>query len=149
MEQNPNTSLFSLSLDAQNSYTLRSAASWSKVLGIVGIILGLFFVGLGIMVQQAVTRYDGYSSYRSGGFSASAMGNAGLAVYVLLGLIMVVTSMFALNAGNKITRALGANDQQALSSGFANMRNYFAFWAVIIIIMLLLILLTFMSGVSS
>lgn len=34
MEQNQNSSLFSLNLDAQNSYTLRNMASWTKVLGI-------------------------------------------------------------------------------------------------------------------
>ena len=44
MEQNQNTSLFQLNLDAQNSYTLRSAASWAKVLGIVGLIMGILFV---------------------------------------------------------------------------------------------------------
>jgi hypothetical protein len=141
MEQNQNTSLFSLNLDAQNSYTLRSMASWSKVLGWVGMILGVLFIILGIMVQQAMSQYGGYRSYRSGGFSASAIGNYGLAVYVVLGLIFVITSIFAINAGGKINAALRANDQAALSSGFANARNYFAFWAVIIIIMLLFVLL--------
>lgn len=147
MEQNQNTSLFSLNLDAQNSYTLRSMASWSKVLGVVGLILGILFIILGIMVQQAMSKY-GYRSYRSGGFSASSIGNAGMAVYVILGLIMIVTSIFALNTGNKINAALRANDQAALSSGFANARNYFAFWAVMIIIILLLVLLSLLSGLG-
>jgi hypothetical protein len=146
MEQNPNTSLFSLSLDAQNSYTLRSAASWSKVLGIVGLILGIFFAIVGVMVQQALS--SGSRTYESGGFSASTIGNAGLVAYVLMALIMIITSIFALNAGNKIIRALGTNDQQALSSGFANIRNYFAFWAIMIIIILLFMLLSIMSGLG-
>ncbi|HRG81037.1 MAG TPA: hypothetical protein PLO99_00915 [Chitinophagaceae bacterium] len=141
MEQNQNTSLFSLNLDAQNSYTLRSMASWAKVLGWVGMILGILFIILGIMVQQAMSQYGGYRSYRGGGFSATAIGNYGLAAYVIMGLIFVITSIFAINAGGKINAALRANDQAALSSGFANARNYFAFWAVIIIIMLLFVLL--------
>jgi hypothetical protein len=148
MEQNPNTSLFSLNLDAQNSYTLRSAASWSKVLGVVGLILGFLFVILGIVVQQAVSRYNGYSSYRSGGLSSSAIGNAGMAVYMVLGLIMIVTSVFALNAGNKINQALKTNDQMALNSGFAGVRNYFAFWAVIIILILLLVLISLLTAIG-
>jgi hypothetical protein len=147
MDQNQNTSLFSLNLDAQNSYTLRSMASWSKVLGIVGLILGILFVLLGILVQQAMNN-SGYSSYRGSGLSASAIGNAGMAVYVVMGLIMIVTSVFALNAGNKITAALRSNDQAALNSGFANARNYFAFWAILIIIMLLLVLVTILTSLG-
>lgn len=147
MEQTQNTSLFSLNLDAQNSYTLRSMASWSKVLGVVGLILGILFILLGILVQQAMNQY-GYRSYRSGGFSASAIGNAGMAVYVVLGLVMIVTSVFALNSGNKINAALRANDQAALSAGFANARNYFAFWAIIIIIILLFVLISILSSLG-
>lgn len=147
MEQNQNTSLFSLNLDAQNSYTLRSMASWSKVLGIVGMIWGILFILMGVLVQQAMNQY-GYRSYRSGGFSASAIGNAGLAVYVVLGIIMIVTSIFALNAGNKINAALRSNDQAALSAGFANARNYFAFWAIIIIIMLLFVVIGILGNLG-
>lgn len=148
MEQHQNTSLFSLNLDAQNSYTLRSMASWSKVLGVVGMVLGVLFILVGILVQQAISRYgNGY--YRSGGLSASSIGNMGMAVYVLLGLIMIVTSIFALNAGNKINAALRANDQAALSAGFANARNYFAFWAILIIILLLLLLVSILSGLGA
>ncbi len=148
MEQQQNSSLFSLNLDAQNSYTLRSMASWSKVLGVVGIILGILFILLGILVQQAVSQYDGYRSYRSSGLSASAIGTAGLAVYVVLGLIMIITSVFALNCGSKINAALRSNDQAALSSGFANARNYFAFWAIIIIIILLFTLISILSNLG-
>lgn len=147
MEQNQNSSLFSLNLDAQNSYTLRSMASWSKVLGWVGLILGILFMLLGIMVQQAMNQY-GYRSYRGGGLSATAIGNYGMAVYIVMGLVFVVTSIFAINTGNKINTALRANDQMALSAGFANARNYFAFWAIIIIIILLFVLLGILGSLS-
>ena len=132
MEQNQNTSLLSLNLDAQNSYTLRSMASWSKVLGWVGMILGILFILAGIMVQQAMSQYGGYRSYRSGGISATAIGNYGLIGYLVLGLIFIVTSIFAINTGGKINAA----------------RNYFAFWAVIIIILLLFVLLGILGSLG-
>lgn len=141
MEQNQNTSLFSLNLDAQNSYTLRSAASWAKVLGIVGIIIGILCVVAGVIAQQALSQ-NGSSYYRNDtGFSARSLGNAGLVAYVLMGLIFIVSSIFALNAGNKINQGLKANDQGTLNAGFAGARNYFAFWAILMIIMLLLMLI--------
>ncbi len=141
MEQNQNSSLFQLNLDAQNSYTLRSAASWAKVLGIVGLIIGVLCVIFGIIAQQALSQ--GGSRYYSGGsgFSARSLGNAGLVVYVLMGLIFIISSTFALNAGNKINQGLKANDQATLNAGFAGARNYFAFWAIMMIIMLLFMLI--------
>jgi len=140
MEQNQNTSLFQLNLDAQNSYTLRSAASWAKVLGIAGMIMGLLFVIAGIIAQQALSQSS--SLYRNDtGFSARTLGNAGLIVYVLMGLVFIISSIFALNAGNKINQGLKANDQATLNAGFAGARNYFAFWAILIILMLLLMLI--------
>ncbi len=148
MEQNQSSSLFQLNLDAQNSYTLRSAASWAKVLGVVGLILGILFVILGIMVQQVVNN-SGYSSYRSSGMSARSIGNMGLAAYVICGLIFIVSSVFALNAGNKISNGLKANDQATLNAGFAGARNYFAFWAIMIILMLLLVLIGFLGNMGS
>jgi hypothetical protein len=144
--QNPNpatpTSLFQLNLDAQNSYTLRSAASWAKVLGIVGLIIGILFFIVGIMVQQVLSSNSGMSSYRyrNSGFSASGLANAGMIVYIIMGLLMVISSIFALNAGNKINQGLKTNDQAALNAGFAGARNYFAFWAILLIIFLLLML---------
>ncbi|MBC7872825.1 MAG: hypothetical protein H7Y01_02455 [Ferruginibacter sp.] len=144
MEQNQNTSLFQLNLDAQNSYTLRSAASWAKVLGVVGLIIGILCVILGILVQQVVTQ-NSRSFRNETGFSASSLGNAGLIAYVIMGLIFIISSMFALNGGNKINQGLKANDQAALNSGFAGVRNYFAFWTILMILFLLLILISLLG----
>lgn len=143
MEQNPNTSLFQLNLDDQNSYTLRSAATWAKVLGVVSMIMGGLFIVLGIMVQQSMSRYSAYDSYRyrGSGLSSGAIGGWGLAIYVLFGLMYIISAIFALNAGNKINAGLKGNDQAALNAGFAGARNFFAFWAILLIIGLLFILL--------
>ncbi|MBL7733573.1 MAG: hypothetical protein JNM88_20555 [Chitinophagaceae bacterium] len=142
MEQDQNQSLFAMNLDAQNSYTLRSTASWAKVLGVASIIMGVLFIILGIMVQQAMNQY-GY--YDRGGFSAASIGNAGLAIYVILGLIFGISGMFALNAGNKITTGLKSNNMETLNSGFANARNFFALWAILVIIFLLLMFIGLMG----
>jgi hypothetical protein len=142
MEENQNSSLFTMNLDAQNSYTLRSTASWAKVLGVVSLILAALCIILGIMVQQVASRYGGdFRGYRSSGFSASNLGAAGLVVYVLMGLLYGVSGMFALNAGNKINAGLKTNNMETLNAGFAGARNFFAFWAILMIIALLFMLL--------
>lgn len=150
MEQNQNTSLFQLNLDAQNSYTLRSAASWAKVLGIVSLIMGILFVIFGIIAQQAISKYSDFDSYRykSSGFSANSLATMGLAIYVVFGLVYIISSIFALNAGNKISGGLRNNDQGMLNAGFAGARNFFAFWSILIIIGLLLVLVSLLGALG-
>lgn len=149
MEQNPNTSLFQLNLDAQNSYALRSAASWGKVLGVVGLIIGILCVGLGLLVQNAMSNAGGRYYDEDIGYNSKMIGNYGMVAYLIMGLIMIISSIFAINFGNKIGRALKANDQVSLSGGFAAARNYFAFWAILMIIVLLLILISVAGMLSS
>lgn len=128
--------LFQLNIDGNAQNTLRSAASWSKVLGIVGLILGVLFILIGILVQAAISRNGVY------GQNASLLGNVGMVAYMVFGLIMIISSIFSLNFSSKIGAALRSNDQYSLVSGFAAARNYFAFWSILCIIMLLLFVLT-------
>ncbi len=149
MEQNQNSSLFSLNLDAQNSYTLRSVASWAKVLGIVSIIIALLCIIGGIVFQQnagKLSGFDGYSDSRRGGLSSNSLANMGMVIYVVMGLLFGLSGMFALNAGNKINGGLKTNNMELLNGGFANARNFFAFWAILIIIFLLLMLIGIMGA---
>lgn len=132
----PSGTLFQLNIDGHAHQTLRSAASWSKVLGIVGLILGVLFIFLGILVQSAIRRNGVY------GENATLLGNVGMAVYIVFGLVMVISSIFSLNFSSKIKNALHTNDQYSLNSGFAAVRNYFAFWSILCIIFLLLFALT-------
>lgn len=144
MEQNHNTSLFQLNLDAQNSYTLRSAASWARVLGVVSLILGALFIIIGIIVQQTISRAYGSYAYRD----TSMVAGLGMAVYLLSGLIQIIGGIFALNAGNKISTGLRNNDQPTLNAGFAAVRNFFSFWAILIIIGLLIVFISLVTSLS-
>jgi len=153
MDQNEqqSSSLFSMNMDAQNSYALRSLASWAKVLGIVSIIMAIIFVIIGIMVQQVISSSSAFDSYpyRRGGMSASGLGGIGLAVYVLMGIIYGLGGIFALNAGNKISGGLHSNNMETLNSGIANARNFFALWAILLIIFLLFMLLGILGNLGS
>ncbi len=148
-ESHPNagSSLFQMNLDAQNSYNLRSAASWGKVLGVVGIILGIIFLVIAVQAMSKLGSYDSYR-YRRGGFdemfgSNLAATRMGLWIIVLTGVIFVLGGAFAFNFGNRINAALRANDQNGLNRGFAALRNYYAVRSITLIIILLLFLIGF------
>jgi len=145
MEPVQNQPLFQLNLDAQNSYTLRSAASWAKVLGVCSIILGILFVIAGIIGQTKSRGLEGNYRFRN----EEMLANIGLITAIIGGGIYLISGLFALNFGNKIGAALRANDQNALNSGFAGARNFFAFWTILLIITLLLVLIGVVGSIGS
>lgn len=144
MEPTPSTSLFQLNLDATNSYALKSAASWAKVLAVCGLIIGILFIVSGLFVQSLMNNYSFNNRYNDEVLDGTSMKTAstiGMVMYIIIGLVFVISSIFALNFSNRIAKALRANDQSTLGSGFSAARNYFAFWAILMIILLLLMLI--------
>jgi len=140
------SSLFQLNIDANNASTLRSAANWAKILGILGIVFGLLFILIAFVVQNTINstyrRFDDYGPSQNTGILATGA----MAVYIVMGLLTIIGSIFALNFGSKVSSALRTNDSNTLRSGFAGARNYFAFWAILMIIGLLFMVIAIASG---
>jgi hypothetical protein len=145
-------SLFQLNLDAANSYTLRSAASWARVLGVVGALAGLIMAAGFIYMLGRNEPATGYISRGEGfneAFSRSDKDSAriGYWFFIITGIIFLVGGIFSYMFGNKMHAALRSNDQDGLDKAFGWLRNYFAFRSVIIIIVFLLFLLGMASVV--
>lgn len=145
--QEPATSLFQLNLDATNTYTLRSSASWAKVLGIVGILLGIIFILLCVIALVKLSEVSGYRSYKDEGFAdifgRSQEAKVGLWILILTGVVFILGGVFSFNFGNKINAALKSNSQEGLNNAFAALRNYYALRSITLIIVLLLFLISF------
>lgn len=138
----PNTSLFQLNIEAGSAYSLKGAASWAKVLAICGFIFGILFIILALNVDEFLKSYSTNNRYgEDGRVSSRTSTTIAMIMYIIMGLIFIISSVFALNFSNKINRALRTNDQHTLNAGFSSARNYFAFWAVLMILMLLLMLI--------
>jgi len=142
----PTTSLFQMNLDAQNSYNLRSSASWAKVLGVVGIIIGIIFCIWSAITMSKLSNYSDYGYRRGGGFSDAFGGSmgatrTGLWLMIITGIIFIMGGVFSFNFGNRIGAALRSNDQEGLNRGFAALRNYYAVRSITLIILLLFFML--------
>jgi hypothetical protein len=145
-QDDPGKSLFELNLDATNSYTLRSAASWAKVTGVVGGLIGLFFL-LGAIVTLAQPPKSNYRARQEGFndvFNSDSTG-MGATIMIITGLVFIFTAIFSFYFGRRVGLALKANDQESLTRGFASIRNYFAFRGIVLIIVLLLFVLSIVA----
>lgn len=145
--QDTGTSLFQLNLDATNTYTLRSSASWAKVLGVTGIIFGaLLITWCAVKIVQLSQLYSQYGYYRRSSldmFSGSSDAKTGFWMFILSGVIFIIGGIFAWSFGNKINAALKTNSQEGLNNAFAALRNYYALRSITLIIVLLLFLMMF------
>lgn len=143
MDQNQTTpqseSLFQLNLDVQNSYNLRSAASWAKVLGVVGIIAGAMLI---ILMGTVLSRTGGGRYGYRNGMDTLFAAKSGLWIVIIAGIIFIVGGIFSYNFGNKMNVALKTTDQNGLNDAFAALRNYFALRSITIIIVALLLFIS-------
>ena len=148
-QSNTSSSLFQLNLDASNSYSLRTAASWAKVLGVVGVILGIIIILMAIVALSQVNSTYGSRNEGFGDLWANDRGSAGLGASLLIitGIIFIVGAIFSYSFGNRITAALKSNDQNGLERGFAALRNYYALRSIVLIIVLLLFLISLAGSI--
>ncbi len=148
-QQNNNSSLFQLNLDASNNNTLQSAALWAKVTGTVGIIIGLItaIVFIAAFIQASNQSPYNYNERDNDPVFGGLDNGRGLAIWamVIMGVIFIVGGVFSFSFGNKIGVALKANSQEMLNNGFTALRNYYALRGITLIIVLLLLLLTLVS----
>jgi hypothetical protein len=148
-QQTPGTSLFQFNLEAEASYKLRSAASWAKVLSIVGFIIGALCIALAFIFQSAANK-GGIRGLPGLTDRAAQAGITMVMVFcILFGAIFIISAIFAFNFSNKIATAIKTNDQQSLSSGLGAMRNYYAFRTIIMILWLLLFILWIIGIMNS
>lgn len=138
---NQSNSLFQLNLDVQNSYNLRSAATWAKVLGVVGIITGALLI---ILMAITLSKTNGRYGYRSSVDTLLAA-RTGLWIVIIAGVIFIVGGIFSYNFGNKMNDSLKTSNQDGLNNSFAALRNYFALRSITIIIVALLLLISLSS----
>ncbi len=144
-----NKNLFGLTIETNTASTMSSTAQRSRILAWCGIIMGAMLVIFGFLFQMMWSKTSGsISKYEAndGFVGGMAMaGGAAMVMYIVMGGLTILGNIFLLNYANKISTALKTNDQATLNSGFTGLRNYMAFWGIIMIICLLFMLIGFAS----
>ena len=148
-----NKNLFGLTIEANTASTISSSAQWSRILAWCGIIMGAMLVIFGLLFQMMLSKAtSGVNRFESNDGFAGGMafaGGAGMVMYIIMGGLTILGNVFLLNYANKISTALKTNDQGTLNAGFAGLRNYMAFWGIIMIICLLFMLIGFATIIMS
>ena len=143
------SSLFQLNLDISNSYTLRSAGSWAKVMGVVGILVGVMLIAITIIAINPQPDTYGSRSEGIGEVLPNERGAAavGAVFLIIAGVIFILGAIFSYSFGSRIIAALKSNDPIGIERGFTALRNYYALRGIVLIVVALLFLITLAGAI--
>jgi len=136
MEQNTQTGLFELHIDAPSSAYLSESAKWAKFLAILGfivcglIVLASFFAGS--VLSAAFSRYG-----TEGGSAISGVGGAFVTIlYILIALLYFFPCLYLFRFATKMQLAIRNNDQEQLNNSFKNLKSWFRYIGILTIILM-------------
>jgi len=138
MEQNQNTSLFGLTVDATSKSHLFDVARWAKFLAIVGFIMCAmtiifgFYAGSFYSEMYSNSRYEGFD--RDVKVDTKALGATLGVIYTIVAVLCFFPYLFLFQFASKMKSALLSNDQDTLNSSFQNLKKTFRYVGVLTII---------------
>ncbi len=132
----PETSnLFDLVVDQPVNAYLTQTAKWGKFLSIIGMIFcGLIIlVGLFAGTFMSTIMFSQYSGLEGAG---RGLGILVTVMYVGIGIIALMPSIYLYRYSAKMKAALASNDQLVLADAFKNLKSMFKFYGICTIILL-------------
>lgn len=150
MEQDQNSSLFSLNVDSQSKSFLNEAAKWGKFLSILGFVFCVLFVVVGIFLATNVSQLENeYSRYSTVRTSPQGMGVGIAIVYILGAVLYFFPCLYLFRFSSHMKTAIASDDQAHLTTGFQNLKSMFKFVGVLTLIMIALWLLGILVSLGS
>jgi Family of unknown function (DUF5362) len=133
MEQNTESSLFSLQVDHNVSPYLNETARWAKFLAIMGFIV----CGFILLVSIFLSSFINSAFLRMGATGGvGALGGILSGVYIIIAIIYFFPCLYLYNFASKMLVALRSNDQEQLSNSFRNLKSCFRFIGIFMVIIL-------------
>lgn len=108
---------------------LQETIKWGKFIAIIGFVFTgiIALVGLVLLFAGGATM-----NYRFTAGFGYILGP----IYMLMSLLYFFPSRFLYRFCRNIKAALISNDQEALSTGFENLKSNFKFWGILLVVMI-------------
>ncbi len=137
-------------LSNQDLAYLKTAATWTKFLAILGFIISTLIVLAGLGVALFLGSLAG--AYAAAPQMPVIFGPAIGIFYIAVGVIYFILSSYLNRFSNRITKVWQTNSSVDLSEAFKNLRNYFRFTGLLIIgfiILYIVIIILIGAGAAS
>ena len=142
------SSIFGLTLNEESAMIIKTSASWARILSVSGFILSGIMMMLGIVTKVVFSSFEKHDySYndRSVQDTLSMGGSFAMAIYIIIAVILLISSVFLYRFAKRVSTALRTNNIVTLNAAFSNMRAHLSIWAVVMIMVLLFIVLGILS----
>jgi len=139
MEQNQDTSLFGLTIDANSKTHLGEAARWAKFLAVVGFVVCALIVLIGIFAGSFMgmmgSRYGG-EDFGDANMSIAGLGPMLSVLYIGIAFLYFFPCLFLFRFATHMKKALAGGEQETLNKSFQNLKIMFRFVGILTIIIL-------------
>jgi len=125
---NQDESLFNISIEGAARDFLATAASWARIIAIVG------FVSAGLSILEAIIGKEGETGASIIGSTLGAIIGAAITVAI---------NIFLFRFATNVTSSLSNMSQVQFNEGVNNLRTYFKILGILMIIVLSLVVLVF------
>lgn len=127
---NQSDNLFNISVEDGARDLLLTAATWARIVAIVG------FISAGISVIDAFIGQPGANSTAVAG---------GVLITLIFVAISVALNIFLFRFATNMIASLGNRSQVQFNEGVSNLRTYFKFMGILIIIVLAIMLIVILA----
>jgi hypothetical protein len=131
---NDNINLISndLQIDPGVQANLSETARWAKFIAVAGFIFSGMIVIFALFYMSVLNSrsYGRYGSSYSSGLAGAMM------VYIVIGIVWCVTSVYQFRFASKVQSAIQDSNQEDLDHAFRNLKIYYRICGVITIISL-------------
>ena len=128
-------------LSNQDLAYLKTTATWTKFLAILGFIFSLLFILGGISAAFLLGSFTGQTQMPV--IFGPALGG----FYSAIGFVFVILSLYLNRFSNRMTKVWHTNSSVDLSEAFRNLRNYFRFtgWLILGFIILYVVFIVMLG----
>ncbi len=146
MEHNQNLLTPELNVDYLAVTHLKETARWAKFLAIVGFVFCLIIVIVAIFSGSFLSNMSG----GLGSTGPQSLMGAGVmaAIYIVVGVIYFVLSLFLYRFAGKMQVALQATDQDSFNAALYNLKLVYRISGIIVLVYLAFVALAMVFGIG-
>lgn len=133
--EHQNPTAFELKLNEQAVDALKTSASWSFFLAIVG------FIGVALMVVMSLFMGSIFSGYFALAGMPSGIGAAMTVFYLLMALLYFFPLYYMMKYATEMKASLQSRNPEMLSSAFTYLKSHHKFLGIMVIVVLSLYIL--------
>lgn len=144
--QHSNSSLFELTLNENLKNSLRGAATWAGIVGILTLVSSILGFVQYFMLKNKAPQFQRLEGFDGGTYETA--GGASIASPLISLVISLIIFVFLNRFSTNTKNGINGNSPDRVSTGLQGLSSYFILWGVFVIIMLIFVVVVVIGAAA-